>query len=272
MDANFSKKNIVITGGSSGIGKALVTKLIDYGANVWILSRDEDKILKLKDEIVQNSGNIHYFLVDVQDHRKILEISNNFSQNNIKIDGLINSAGAAHPLEFEKTEIQVFHRMMDLNYFGTVHTVHAFAQNMTEGSFIVNISSMAGIIGVYGYSAYGASKFAVRGFTDVIRSELKIKNIHVSIVYPPNTDTPGFINENKIKPALTKKIEGSANLVSPARVADEILKGIKNKKYLIIPGLESKLIYHASNLLGPLFYPIMDLMVKQASKETNHNK
>ncbi len=268
----FFQKNIIITGGSSGIGKALAIKLAEFGANVWIIARDEEKILTLKKEIIQGSNQISYYLANVIDYPKILEISNDFSKNNIKVDGLINAAGAAHPAELENTDIQVFHQMMDLNYFGTVNTIQAFAQNMNEGSFIVNISSMAGIIGVYGYSAYGASKFAVRGFTDVIRSELKSRNIHVSIVYPPNTDTPGLVHENKIKPEITKKIEGSANLMSPIKVAEEILKGIKNKKYLIIPGLESKLIYHANNFLGPLFYPIMDLMVKQSLKETNHNK
>lgn len=272
MENNFDQKNIIITGGSSGIGKALVTKLVEYGANIWIIARSEEKILSQMKETGQKANKINYYLADVQDHNQILDISRDFSQKNIKIDGLINSAGAAHPALLENTDIETYHRMMDLNYFGTVNTVHAFAQSMTEGSFIVNVSSMAGIIGVYGYAAYGASKYAVRGFTDVIRSELRPKKIHVSIVYPPNTDTPGLAQENKIKPDVTKKIEGSANVVTPSKVAEEILKGIKNKKYLIIPGFESKLIYHASNFLGPLFFPIMDLMVKQALKETNHNK
>jgi 3-dehydrosphinganine reductase len=161
---------------------------------------------------------------------------------------------------------------MNINYLGTVHTVLAFKPLMREGSFIVNISSMAGLIGVYGYSAYCGSKFAVRGFSDVIRSELKLKKIHVSIVYPPDTDTPQLAYENKIKPPITKKIAGSANILSATRVAEEIIRGIERKKYLIIPGFESKLIYHLSNFLGPLFYPVMDLMIRRASNEIARNK
>ena len=272
MGYDFKDKNIIITGGSSGIGKALVIKLVELGAHVWILARDEVKIKNLIEEMGEKSTFIKYYLVDVQKFEDLKTIANDLQQKNMKLHGLINCAGVAHPAEFDDLNMDHYRWMMDVNYFGTVNTVHAFTQYMSKGSFIVNISSMAGIIGVYGYAAYGPSKFAVRGFTDVIRSELKSKKIHVSIVYPPNTDTPGLTHENKIKPAITKKIEGSANVVTPSKVADEILKGIKNKKYLIIPGLESKLIYHASNFLGPLFYPVMDFMVNRAVKEIDRNK
>lgn len=269
---DFKNKNIVITGGSSGIGKALALKLLDLGAKIWVLARDEEKIHDLVTEIKEKSNSFNYYLVDVQDFDGIKKISDEFTQNKITIHGLINSAGVAHPAEFDKLDVQQYRWLMDVNYFGTVHTVLAFYQLMEPGSFIVNISSMAGLIGVYGYSAYGGSKFAVRGFTDVIRSELKLKNIHVSIVYPPDTDTPQLAYENKIKPPITKKIAGSANILSADVVANEIIQGVKRKKYLIIPGFESKLIYHLNNFLGPLFYPVMDLMVNHAIKEINRNK
>jgi len=131
---------------------------------------------------------------------------------------------------------------------------------------------MAGVIGVYGYSAYGASKYAVRGFSDVLRSELKPKNIQVSIVFPPDTDTPQLEYESEFKPEITKKIAGSAKVMSAQKVALEILEGIMKKQYIIIPGFESKLIFHLSNFLGPLVYPIMDLIIFQAKKEINHKK
>lgn len=272
MDNNFYKKNIIITGGSSGIGEALVNQLVDFGANIWIIARNEEKILQLKSRLDGKSEQVQYFSIDVQNYQDLLKISGEFKAQNIKIDGLINSAGVTYPAEFDKLDIEKYHWLMDINYFGTVNCVLAFLPLMEEGSFIVNISSMAGVLGVYGYSGYGASKYAVRGFSDVIRSELKPKKICVSVVFPPDTDTPQLAFEEKIKPAITKKIAGTANVLSASQVSKEIIKGITKRKYLIIPGFESKLLFHASNFLGPLVYPIMDLMVNQAMKDQDHNK
>lgn len=273
MKFDFKNKNIIVTGGSSGIGLALVKELVNLEANIWIIARDEEKILAGIRQIKHENHKINYFLADVQNFSQIKMLAEGLNQKNIKIDGLINSAGVTHPEEFEFVQIDKFRWMMDINYFGTVHCTMAFLPMMASGSFIVNISSMAGIIGVYGYSAYGASKFAVRGFSDVLRSELKSKNIHVSIVFPPDTDTPQLDYENQFKPEITKIISGSAtSVLSAHKVSLEIIKGIKNRNYVIIPGAESKVLYHLSNILGPLTYKIMDLMVDRAKKQTTHKK
>lgn len=273
MKFNFSNKNIIVTGGSSGIGLALVKELIDLGANIWIIARNEEKILDVIHQINVENQRINYFLADVQNFSEIKMLADELSQKNINIDGLINSAGVAEPGEFGTMELEKYRWQMDVNYFGTVHCVMAFLPLMASGSFIVNISSMAGVIGLYGYTAYGASKFAVRGFSDVLRSELKPKNIHVTIVFPPDTDTPQLASENKFKPEITKNISGSATTVlSAQKVSHEIIIGIKNRNYVVIPGAESKVLYHLSNLLGPLTYKIMDLMVSRAMKQTTHKK
>ena len=273
MKFNFKNKNIIITGGSSGIGLALGKELIDLGSNIWIIARDEEKILDVIRQINVENQKINYFLADVQNFSQIKMLADELRQKNINIDGLINSAGVTYPEEFGSIQIDKFRWMMDVNYFGTVHCIMAFLPLMASGSFIVNISSMAGVIGLYGYSAYGASKFAVRGFSDVLRSELKPKNIHVSIVFPPDTDTPQLAFENKFKPEITKNISGSATTVlSAQKVSHEIITGIKNRNYVIIPGAESKVLYHLSNILGPMTYRIMDLMVSRAMKQTTHKK
>ena len=272
MNSNFYQKNIIITGGSSGIGEALVNQLVDLGSTVWIIARNEEKILQIKSRLDKKADQVQYFLVDVQNYQELLKISEHLKSQRITIDGLINSAGVTYPAEFDTLDIEKYHWLMDINYFGTVNCVLAFLPLMEPGAFIVNISSMAGVLGVYGYSGYGASKYAVRGFSDVIRSELKPKKIHVSVVFPPDTDTPQLAFEEKIKPAITKKIAGTAKVLSASQVSNEIIKGISKKKYLIIPGVESKLLFHASNLLGPLVYPIMDLMVNQARRDQDRNK
>jgi 3-dehydrosphinganine reductase len=131
---------------------------------------------------------------------------------------------------------------------------------------------MAGILGVYGYSAYGASKFAVTGFTDVLRSELKPYNVQVSIVFPPDTDTPQLKYESQFKPFITKEVAGSASLMSAEAVAKEILKAVARGKYMIIPGSEGKILYIAKNLLGRAMYPVMDILVYSAIKKLKFGK
>jgi 3-dehydrosphinganine reductase len=135
---------------------------------------------------------------------------------------------------------------------------------------IVNISSIAGFLGVYGYTAYGASKYAVRGFSDVLRAEMKPLGIQVSVVFPPDTDTPQLAYENQFKPPETKELAGNAHAVSPEIVAKAILRGVARRQYVIIPGFEGKLYYWLGGLVGTGLYPIMDLMVAQARRHSGH--
>lgn len=187
---------------------------------------------------------------------------------------IVNSAGVAHPGNFSALPIDIFHWMMDVNYFGTVNVLKILVPGMQKrrSGQVVNISSVAGFIGVYGYTAYGASKYAVAGFTDALRSELKPYNIQVSIVFPPDTDTPQLEYEKKFKPFITREIAGSAKLMSAEVVAKEILRKVAKSKYIILPGGEGKLLYFAHNILGRTLYPIMDLLVRSSIQKIKFQK
>ncbi len=262
----FNGKNILITGGSSGIGLALAQKLAILGAEIWLVARDEFKLAAALDTLPPSSrGGI--FSTDVSQIDQVTSLAERWDKN-LSIDVLINSAGIAYPGTFENLSLDVFHQLMAINYFGTVHITKILFPYLAEQAHIVNISSMAAVLGVYGYSAYGASKYAVRGFSDVLRSELMLTGKKVSLVYPPDTETPQLTFENQFKPAITKEIAGNAGALSAEKVADEIMNGIVKNKYIIIPGLESKLIYLAVNLFGRKVYPIMDWMVRAAAKKT----
>jgi 3-dehydrosphinganine reductase len=127
---------------------------------------------------------------------------------------------------------------------------------------------MAGYLGVYGYPAYGASKYAVRGFSDALRAELKPKGISVSVVFPPDTDTPQLAYEDQFKPAITRALSSSAKVMSANEVAQITLRQSARKRYIITPGFESALFFTLSNLLGRLIYWVMDLQIAQAMKKT----
>lgn len=115
--------------------------------------------------------------------------------------------------------------MMDINYMGTFHAVRSVLPSMKfrKKGKIACTSSVGGLLGVYGYTAYGASKFALRGFAEALQMEVKPFNISVTLCFPPDTDTPCFEEENKVKPLETKLISGAAGVLKPEDVASSIL-------------------------------------------------
>lgn len=266
----YRGKLVLITGGSSGIGLALAKGVAASGGNVAILARTKKMLSTAETEIKssqKDSGQkVFSIMADITQQEKLTSVLEKFVAAAGIPDIVINSAGVAHPGKFTALDPDIFRWMMDVNYFGTVNVLKALLPQMQQrrSGTIVNISSIAGFIGVYGYSAYGASKYAVRGLSDVLRSELKPYGLKVSVVFPPDTETPQLEYESQYKPFITKEVAGSAKLMSADTVADDILKQVALGKYIILPGSEGKLLFTAQNLLGRLLYPIMDMMVNSA--------
>jgi len=115
--------------------------------------------------------------------------------------------------------------MMDINYFGAVYCTRSILPSMKSRrkGRIVCISSIGGLVGLYGYTAYAASKFALRGFSEALQMEVKPYKITVTLSFPPDTETAGLAEENKIKPIETKLISEAAGVYSPTVVAESIL-------------------------------------------------
>ena len=266
----YKGKLVLITGGSSGIGFALAKRIAASRGNVAILARTKEMLAAAETEIkkhqIDPGQQIFKINADITQPDKLTTALEKFKGQAGIPDIVINSAGVAHPGKFTTLDPEIFHWMMDVNYFGTVNVLKNFLPEMQQRhtGTIVNISSIAGFIGVYGYSAYGASKYAVRGLSDVLRSELKPYGVKVSVVFPPDTETPQLEYESQFKPFITKEVAGSAKLMSADAVATDILKQVARGKYIILPGSEGKLLFTAQNLLGRLLYPIMDQMVNSA--------
>jgi 3-dehydrosphinganine reductase len=270
---DLSHKLALITGGSSGIGFALAEKLASQGANVWLLARREDRLKQavgaLELKAIGADQVFGYLAADVADKESLFAVLSRFSSEVGTPDILVNSAGASRPGQFEALEPELFEELMRTNYLGTVYTTRAVIRGMINrrSGTIVNISSIAGFIGVYGYSAYGATKYAVRGFSDVLRAEMKPRGIRVSVVFPPDTETPQLAGEEPYKPEVTRELSGTAKPLSATQVADAILRGVSRGRYVITPGLDGSLLFKASNLLGAGIYPLMDYLVRQAMRK-----
>lgn len=270
----YRNKLALVTGGSSGIGLALASQILLNGGHVAILARRADLLASAAEELgkakLHHDQKIITLQADVTNKDEVEKVLTNFISTNGLPDMVFNSAGVAHPGRFEDLGDDIFHWMMDVNYFGTVNVLKILVPLMQQrkSGVIVNISSIAGFIGVYGYTAYGASKYAVSGFSDALRSELKPDGIQVSIVFPPDTDTPQLAYESEFKPAVTKEIAGSAKLMDPNFVAVETLKAVARKQYIVLPGGEGKMMYFLHHFVGRLLYPIMDIMVNSALKKS----
>jgi 3-dehydrosphinganine reductase len=251
---DFHGKNVIVTGGSSGIGKATARMLVQRGANVAIIARRqallEAALAEFEAERVAQAQVLQAHSADLSDWEQAQAAIAAVTAEGRTPDILINAAGITHPGYFEELPIEVFRRIMDVDFFGTLYPTKLVAPMMMarHSGHIVNFSSGAGFLGIFGYSAYSAAKFAVRGFSDVLRSELKPYGVHVHVVFPPDTDTPQLHEENKIKPPEIKEILGSilgkqVKLLQPEDVAREVIRGIERHKYIIIPGFELKLYF-----------------------------
>ncbi len=270
MHIDFSGKNVFITGGSSGIGLSLACLLAREGANITILARREDQLSKavgtIKTQSIKNEQVIQSIAGDVAEIDSIFQILEIYEKSYGTPDYLFNSAGITYPGKFNTLTPETFRDLINVNYLGTVYVTRAFINGMLRrgSGWIVNISSMAGFIGTFGYSGYGASKYAVRGFSDVLRAELKPRGIRISIVYPPDTLTPQLEFEKDLKPAITRELADNAGVMTPENVARIILKDMRKGRYSILPGFQSWFYYVLSSLLGDLTYKVMDLEIKSA--------
>jgi 3-dehydrosphinganine reductase len=268
----FKGKLALITGGSSGIGLALAKLLAAEGARVWILARHAGRLKAALSSLASVNGNQPGMLTaDVSDWHQVEKALKRLQDEAGLPDLLINAAGETHPGYVQEIPLEKFRQLMDIDYFGTVHTVKALLPAMLDrgSGYIVNISSGAGYLGLFGYTAYGAAKYAVRGFSDVLRAEVKPLGIHVSVVFPPDTDTPQLAYENKFKPFETRAITGNGGVLPADKVAKDILRGVERGKYVIVPGLQNSIAYRLSGLLGSGLYPIMDWLVADARKKKN---
>ena len=268
---NYWKDKLAfITGGSSGIGLALARLLAARGAHVWLAAREQAKLESALREVelaryspVQHCGIVS---VDLSVLDEATSAISKFVQSVGLPDLIINSAGAAHPGYVQELTFDIFRWMMETNYFATVYVTKALLPGMIDrrSGHIINISSIVGFLSVFGYTAYGASKFAVTGFSETLRAEMKPLGIHVSVAFPPDTDTPQLAYENQYKPPETKAISGTAHALSAEKVAQTILRQAESGRFLIFPGWESRLIYILSSKLPKsLVLAVLDRLASQ---------
>jgi NAD(P)-dependent dehydrogenase (short-subunit alcohol dehydrogenase family) len=266
-------RNVYITRGSSGIGLTTAKLLAAEGAHVLILSRSRDRIDQALGEIEEQRKSegqrFSGMQLDVSRHGEVNRVMAEAIEHFGVPDLLINSAGKAVPRPFEEISYQQLDDIMRTNFYGAWSTIQALLPHMKKkgGGHIVNVSSMAGFIGVFGYADYGASKFAMMGLSETLRMELRQYDIRVSVLCPPDTDTPGYELENRTKPPETWAIGETAKLIEPEVVARALLEGIRKERYMILANAEGWLIYLTKRYAPFLLNWMLDRAVRKAQAQ-----
>jgi short-subunit dehydrogenase len=258
MSGYFKDKVVVVTGGTEGIGKALVEELLSAGAKVSTCGRNNDKLYRL--QTAHPSFPLLTTVTDVSnenDCRRFIETTVKFFGG---IDILINNAGISMRALLKETSIDVIKKVMDINFFGAVYcTKYALNSIIERKGTIVGVSSIAGYRGLPGRNGYSASKFALQGWLESIRTELMDEGVHVMWV------CPGFTTSNIRNAALNKDgasqgespmDEGS--MMSAEECAQHILNAIRKKKRTIVMTFTGK----RTVILNRFFPRLADRLVK----------
>lgn len=253
-------RHFVITGGSSGIGRALALEVARRGANVTLVARNPDRLEEVKLEVLEAASSpeqaVHTLSADLTDcgrggggdadngEARLAQGVAEAEQVCGPVDYLVNCAGSAVSQHFDETPLSDFRWMMEVNYLSAVHATRAVLQGMKQrGSGSVTfVSSIAGVAGLYGYSAYCPSKFALVGLAQSLRMEVKHRGIHVMVAFPPDTDTPGFAAEEIGKPTETKLIGATAGLFSAEVVARALLQDLLEGNTTSTLGLDGHVV------------------------------
>jgi short-subunit dehydrogenase len=239
----FFNKNVLITGGTDGIGRALVLGFLRLGANVVTCGRSQEKILSL--EADSPIGKLSVLNLDISIEKDCERLVNHVVTHFGGIDILINNAGISMRglLEDGGAEIiPVIKKVMDVNFYGTVFTTtHALPHLIKSKGVILGVSSIAGYRGLPGRSGYSASKFALQGWLEAIRTELIHKGVHVMWV------CPGFTASNIRNVALNNRGEAQGEspldenkLMDAKTCAEIIIKSIEKRKRTLVMTFQGK--------------------------------
>ena len=269
MDSLADKK-VFITGGSSGIGLCSAESFVREGAHVCLFARNQDKLENAAEqvrEIAKANCKVACYALDVANNSQVETVMDRAVTGFGAPDILINCAGRARPMVFMDISFEQFDETMKINLYGVRNTTAALVPHMLKnGGHIVNVASVAGLIGVFGYTDYCASKFGIIGFSEALKRELEGLGVGVSVLCPPDTDTPGLAEENLTKPPETLAISESACLLSADKVATALIAGIKQKKFLIIPGMDGKISWLAKRFCPWLVDYTMKRTIKKVRK------
>lgn len=261
----------IVTGGSSGIGLATARELARAGYDVALIARDAAKLEAAAAQVRAEGSDgvrVEWRSADLSSWDATFSAFSDLEGSGFAPDVLICSAGVIVPGEFVTMDPEAFESNMTCGFWGIVHACRAVAPRMAQrgSGHILNVSSVAGFLGIYGYTGYSAAKFAVMGFTEALRFEMKPHGVRVSVVCPPDTDTPGLAYERTLRPPETDAVAGAIKPIAPDKVARAIVRAIGRGRFHVIPDALSAFYFRLKGIWPELFIAIVDGDVAKARR------
>lgn len=240
-------KTIVVTGAGSGIGKELTMALIGRGAKVVAVDLRQEGLTKLLAEAGEKSQSITIHVLDISDKAAVEALPAKIKAEHTNIDGVINDAGIIQPfVKVNDLSYEAIDKVMNVNFYGTLYMTKTFLPILLlrPEAYIVNVSSMGGFLPVPGQSLYGASKAAVKLFTEGLFAELIGTNVHVSVVFPGATKTNIAVNSGADMPTKSESDtqKNTTPMLAAEVTAEIIVRGMEKNSPQIFTGSDSKLM------------------------------
>jgi short-subunit dehydrogenase len=265
----FSGKAAAVTGAASGIGRALALQLAARGSDLALADVDEPGLQTVADEIAHAHGRSALIRrVDVSDRSQVEHFARDATATFPKLCVLINNAGVALQGQFDELELAQIQWLMGINFWGVVHGTYAFLPHLQKQplAHIANLSSIFGIVAPPGHSAYVASKFAVRGFSESVRHELTMNNsaVRLSVVHPGGVKTN--IARNSRPGAHLRHHTGRAEALerfdqiagtTPVAAAERIIRGIERNEPRILIGRDARIMDWIQRLRPARYWALM---------------
>ena len=263
-------KTLFVSGGMSGIGKALAHEYVGRGANVAIFDLVvEDAVLQELDNARQNkTQQIVAFQASVTDFEQLAIVVGQAVEAIGPPELAINCAGIQRAQPFGELPREDFELVVQVNMFGSRNFAAAVLPSMQRGARLALVASMAGFAANYSYAAYCASKFGVVGLGRVLRLECKPRGIDVSLICPPEVDTPMVVQEMKNMHPVSRRLKDIGGSLSVQEAMRGIFAGLDAGRSVIIPGVKAKLTYLCNRYLPDfIMNVVVDRIVRSELKK-----
>jgi NAD(P)-dependent dehydrogenase (short-subunit alcohol dehydrogenase family) len=251
--SGFTGKRCFLTGAASGIGRSTALKLAAEGAELYLTDRDAEGLEKtVADARALGAQVPEHRVLDISDYDEVAAFAEHIHANHPAMDVVMNIAGVSAWGTVDQLTHQHWKSMIDINLMGPIHVIESFLPPMLaarSGGHLVNVSSAAGLVALPWHAAYSASKYGLRGLSEVLRFDLARYRIGVSVVVPGAVKTPlvqtvqiaGVDRDDPNVKRWTDRFGGHA--VTPEHVADRILRGVRRNRFLIYTSLDIRALY-----------------------------
>jgi short-subunit dehydrogenase len=245
----FAGRTAVVTGAGSGIGEQLARALAERGSHLVLLERDEQRLDRVSSAIRAAHPGIAVaaIQVDLADRAATTEAARRIVREHPRPDLLVNNAGVALAGRFEEVTLEEFEWVLEVNFHAPVVLTHHLLPTMQAGAHLVNVSSLYGLISPPGQSAYSASKFALRGFSQVLRAELADRGIGVTTVHPGGIATriaaDARVGSGVDREEYAAGLKAFSRLLTypPERAAADILRAVERRKARLLIAASAKI-------------------------------